>query len=43
MLNGLPVTFSPFLFEDKLHVSFGMFHDRCVYFDAVLRNDGITA
>jgi len=43
MLNGLPVTFSPFLFENKLHVSFGMFHNRCVDFDAILKNYGITA
>jgi hypothetical protein len=43
MLNGLSITFSPFLFENKLHVSFGMFHDRCVDFDAVCRNDWITA
>ena len=43
MLNSLLITFSPFLFENKFHVPFGMFHDRCVDFDAVWRNYGITA
>jgi len=43
MLNSLLITLSPFLFENKLHVSFGMFDDRCFDFDAGLRNYGVTA
>jgi len=43
MLNGLPITFPPFLFENKLHVSFCVFDDRCVDFDAVLRDHGVAA
>ena len=43
MLNGLPITLSPFLFENKLHVSFGMFYDRRFDFDAALRNYGVAA
>jgi len=43
MLNGFPITFPPFLFENKLHVSFCVFDDRCVDFDAVLRDHGVAA